>query len=118
MDLKQIILMRTDIGMGAGKMVSQGAHASLKATVENMDDTRVLEWLYNDSFTKVVLEVKSEEELLQVVDVAKYRGLITAVIVDDGRTVFDGVSTLTCAAIGPDYREEFIGITDHLNLLS
>lgn len=114
--MKQIIVMRKDLKMPTGKMVAQGAHASMKATVMHMEDPRVKEWL-SGLFTKVVVGVSSEEELLQVHQAALDAGLITEKIVDSGLTVFDGVHTLTCIAVGPDTHENLKPITGNLKLL-
>ena len=64
---KQMIVMRKDLNMRKGKMVAQGAHASMKATLEYMDHPYVKGWL-EGSFTKVVVAVASLDELF-VVDV-------------------------------------------------
>lgn len=115
-DLKQIIVMRKDLGMRAGKMVAQGAHASLAATLENLDDLRVEQWLQG-AFAKVCVRVESEDELLAIRDAATAAGLIVATITDSGRTEFHGVPTITCIAVGPDTAEQLQPITGHLRLL-
>jgi len=114
--LKQVIVIRKDLGMTAGKMVSQGAHASMKATLENMDDERVKEWLAG-IFTKICVRVESEEELFQVCRAAEDAGLIAAPIQDAGRTMFNHVPTWTALAVGPDTDENLEPITGHLKLL-
>jgi peptidyl-tRNA hydrolase, PTH2 family len=115
-DLKQIIVMRKDLGMRAGKMVAQGAHASLAAALANLDDPRVEQWL-DGLFAKVCVRVESEDELLAVRDAAQASGLLVAVITDAGRTEFHGVPTITCIAVGPDTAEQLQPITGHLRLL-
>lgn len=114
--MKQIIVMRKDLGMRAGKMVAQGAHASLGATLKHQDDPRVKEWLAN-SFTKICVRVDSEEELLAVYSPAGDHGLIRCLITDNGKTEFGGVPTMTCAAIGPDTDDALNPVTGHLKLL-
>jgi len=114
--MKQVILMRTDLGMRKGKMVAQGAHASMKATVLHMDNPCVKEWLA-DKFTKAVVKVGSAEELMEYVNTAAEHRVIAETIVDEGRTTFDYVPTLTCAAIGPDTEERIDKITGGLKLL-
>lgn len=52
-------------------------------------------------FTKVVLGVETEEELLAIYEAAKEAGLPTSVIQDMGATEFKGVPTHTTCAIGP-----------------
>lgn len=114
--MKQIIVMRTDLNMRKGKMVAQGAHASLKATLENLEDPRVKEWLAG-AFTKICVRVDSGEELRYVLYAALDSGLIAAEIIDNGLTEFGGVKTLTCCAIGPDTPENLEPVTGHLRLL-
>lgn len=114
--LKQIIVMRKDLGMRAGKMVAQGAHASLAATLDNIDDPRVQQWLQG-AFAKVCVRVESEDELLAVHAAATAAGLIVAIITDSGRTEFHGVPTITCIAVGPDTHDNLSPVTGHLRLL-
>ena len=62
-DAKQVIVMRKDLGMRKGKMIAQGAHASMKVLVDLAqlrDDTLAIpldaatrEWLVGGRFTKV-----------------------------------------------------------------
>jgi len=119
---KQVIVMRTDLNMRKGKMIAQGAHASLKVLLDN-DDIRESagwtargEWL-DGVFTKICLRVDSEEELLELHSIAMLAGLHSALITDAGRTEFGGVPTNTCLAIGPEYPEDLDPITGHLKLL-
>lgn len=114
--MKQIIVMRKDLKMPRGKEIAQGAHASMKATLLHMDDPRVKEWL-SGLFTKIAVGVNNEEELLQVYESAKQAGLIAELITDSGLTVFNGVPTNTCIAVGPDTHENLQPITGHLKLL-
>lgn len=114
--MKQILVMRKDLGMRKGKMIAQGAHASLSAILENLEHSNVKEWL-SGNFTKIAVSVDSLEELLEVVDKANKALLITRVITDAGLTEFGGVPTITCAAIGPASHDELQSITGHLKLL-
>lgn len=113
---RQIIVMRNDLNMRKGKMVAQGAHASLKVTLENLDSPNVKAWLA-DSFTKIALRVESEQELKDIYNSAKAAGIICSIILDAGKTEFAGVPTLTCCAIGPATKDEIDKITGHLRLL-
>lgn len=114
--MKQMIVMRKDLNMRKGKMVAQGAHASMKATLENLNHPSVREWL-SGRFTKVAVSVDSEQELLAVYDRAKEAGLVTALVTDAGLTEFGGVPTNTCIAVGPATHDELLPITGHLKLL-
>lgn len=102
--------------MRKGKIGAQCAHASLASYLENTLDLRMMTWLQGP-FAKICVSVDSEEEFDDVVRKAEEAGLITRVIVDQGRTEFNGVPTKTVAAIGPDTHEELAPITGHLKLL-
>lgn len=108
--------MRHDLKMPVGKLISQGAHASMKATLLNMEREEVKEWLAG-KFTKIAVLVRSEEELLEVYDRAREAGLIAELVTDAGLTVFNGVPTNTCIAVGPATHEALVPITGHLKLL-
>lgn len=130
---KQIIVMRKEFMVDGkkvtprkGKFVSQGAHAVLGAILNQMEvndltnyqlrqlyldrDSALYHWL-NNAFTKVCCVVETEEELLEVYNKAKDKGLISCLITDKGLTEFGGVATITCCAIGPAWDDELIGIT-------
>lgn len=97
-------------------MIAQGAHASMAVAVLYPDDDRVIEWLVGD-FTKIVVQVNSEEELLSIKDNADDHGLIVELIVDNGKTEFNGVKTPTCLAIGAAEDVDLEPVTGHLKLL-
>ena len=119
MQTKQVIVLRKDLNMRKGKMVAQGAHASMAAILDlggfendgevdyfSLQLTSPLkEWL-EGRFTKVCVSVNSEEELLNVYNLAKHAGLICSLIKDAGLTEFDGVPTYTAVAVGPAEVEE------------
>jgi len=130
---KQVIVVRKDLNMRKGKMVAQGAHASMAAILDQMslrhDPTGIQEkslvleigtplesWI-NGLFTKVCVSVDSESELIEIYEKAKATGLIASIITDEGLTEFNGVPTKTCIAIGPNWLEEVNEITGHLKLL-
>ncbi|HVV82686.1 MAG TPA: aminoacyl-tRNA hydrolase, partial [Kofleriaceae bacterium] len=129
---KQVIVMRKDLNMRKGKMIAQGAHASLKVFLDRraggtpepaaggtftftLDDA-MAEWL-GGRFTKVCVGVTSEAALDDVVARARAAGLPCALIVDAGATEFHGVPTPTCCAVGPAWSEDVDAITGTLPLL-
>lgn len=123
---KQVILVRTDLNMGAGKIASQVAHASMKVFFDRktMDGRRMEIMLTSDmydwvdgEFTKVILAVDNEDQLLVNYVNAQNAGLPCALIQDNGHTVFNGVKTFTTAAIGPANPDLINKITGHLKLL-
>ena len=129
--IKQVIVMRKDLGMRKGKMVAQGAHASMKVFFDRIHSQRKeagvidLEFSVNEDmlywiegkFAKICVSVNSEEELLSVYEQAKEAKLPVALITDAGATEFNGVPTNTCLAIGPAKNEEIDKITGNLKLL-
>ena len=136
MSHKQVIVMRKDLGMRKGKMVAQGAHASLKAVLDqgrksygdeglsgsrqdsfDIPLTPALESWITGNFKKVCVYVNSEVELLELYEKAKAAGLICSLITDSGLTEFNGVPTNTCIAVGPDFEDKVDTITGGLPLL-
>lgn len=135
-DIKQVIVMRTDLNMRKGKMIAQGAHASIAfltdhgqnvhsyypgdgshrytLEVELTDDQ--MRWI-NGIFKKICVRVDSEKELLDICEAASEAGLTVNLIQDAGLTEFGGVLTYTCCAIGPNDSEVIDKITGELKLL-
>jgi PTH2 family peptidyl-tRNA hydrolase len=123
---KQVIVMRKDLNMRKGKMIAQGAHASLKVLLDagSLDGDRftlalspsLAQWL-GGRFTKVCVSVDSEVALDAVVEKARAAGVPCALVVDAGHTEFHGVPTKTCCAVGPAWTDEVDAITGGLPLL-
>lgn len=130
--LKQVIVMRTDLNCRKGKMIAQGAHAAMAFMSRHLDingpesdgmskahlsltEGQVL-WLEN-SFTKIVVGVDSEEELLNIHQLAQANGIASYIVTDNGATEFHGIPTKTCLALGPDYSSRLDPITGELRLL-
>jgi len=126
MEHKQIIVLRKDLNMRKGKMVAQGAHASMRAILNGARregdvlciplDGRNEPWLCG-RFKKICVSVSSESELLKLHQQALDAGLITALIQDAGLTEFGGVPTYTALAIGPDEDAKIDELTKNLPLL-
>jgi len=114
--MKQVIVVRRDLKMRRGKEISQGAHASLKATLDYIDHPYVKEWLA-DIFTKIGVYVDSEKELLELYDrVSNDSDIPCSLIRDNGQTEFKGVDTYTAVAVGPAPRNMIDEFTGHLKL--
>ena len=125
MNTKQVIVMRRDLKMRRGKEIAQGAHASMAfltrlwdRSVSDVLDLSPVQrhWLLN-SFIKICCKVNSLDELMEIHDQARIVGLEVHLITDDGRTEFDGIPTVTCLAVGPDYCDLIDRVTGHLELL-
>ena len=85
---KQAIVLRKDLNMRKGKMVAQGAHASLAAILglevpsAGSDNSLVIQldertrpWL-EGRFKKICLSVNSEQELLDIYAKAQAAGMV------------------------------------------
>lgn len=112
---KQVLIIRKDLNMRRGKECSQCAHASMKVVLENMEHPDVKAWL-SAAFTKVVVTADTEDQLRDLYNEAIDAGIVTAMIIDSGKTEFNGVPTLTVLAIGPGLSEDIDKITGHLKL--
>lgn len=112
MELKQVIVVRSDLKMGKGKAAAQVAHAAIAASDQSKWRR---EWL-GAGQKKTVLKVTSESELLSVLEQARRAKLPTALIEDAGHTQLEP-GTKTCVGIGPAPEGELDAITGKLKLL-
>lgn len=127
---KQVILVRVDLEMSLGKLLAQVNHACMGSILLNKEylefqNKKFLgipiteknnDWFEN-SFTKTILQVNSEEELRSYYKQAIELGLPAVLIEDNGRTEFNGVKTATTVGIGPDNRKLIDKVTGRLPLL-
>lgn len=136
---KMVIVVRKDLKMPRGKIAAQASHAAVGAVIkamfgERLDksnfgidgekfevtkpafvDNATKDWLVGE-FTKICVCVESEEELMTIYYKAEKSGLNVCLITDNGHTVFNGVPTKTCLAIGPTYSSLVDPITKELKL--
>ena len=120
--VKQVIVMRKDLNLSKGRLVTQGAHASiafLTDLIKEYEGEQIQlteaqkEWIYG-TFYKICVGVDSEKELLDIGYNAVMLGLSVKYIEETGG--FDK-PTVTCIAIGPDYSSKIDPVTKHLKLL-
>ena len=112
---KQVIVVRTDIKMGKGKLAAQVAHASLGSFLNCKKKEWKKKWLLTGA-KKVVLKVNSKDELLKIYKLVKINKLPCYLVVDAGKTQLEP-GTITCLGIGPAPEKEIDKITGHLKLL-
>ena len=125
--VKQVIVVRKDLKMPQGKLCAQVAHASL-AAISNRGyihdgtkslniqlDDPAMKW-FKEDFTKVIVYVKSEEDLRKIYEKAREHRISCSLIKDAGRTVFSEPTYTTCA-VGPGWEEDVDGITGSLPLV-
>lgn len=110
--MKQIIVVRKDLKLSKGKLAAQVAHAAVEAAEKSKWKK---EWL-KDMQKKSVLGCSNLEELMEIYNNAKERGLPVSLIKDAGRTEIPP-GTTTCIGIGPAPEEYIDKVTGRLKLL-
>lgn len=110
-----------DLGMGTGKIASQAGHAYLGAFLQ-CKDSQILQ-KYHAEFpihpgTKICLELKNLDQLLNAEQLAKEAGLSFFRVTDSGCTnFFGGEPTITALGIGPATKSQINHITRRLQLM-
>jgi len=117
---KMVLVVRTDLGMGKGKMCAQCAHAAIEAYKQAFTGTprqkKCLTVWDNFGSTKIAVKANSEAELLGLYERARERGIVAAYIRDAGHTQV-APGSVTVLAIGPEEVGAVDSITSHLKLL-
>jgi peptidyl-tRNA hydrolase, PTH2 family len=115
--MKQVIVARTDLDMGKGKLAAQVAHASLSAADEAA--RRHEDWYHEwrqEGQAKIVVKAGSEDELRELFKRAKSLRLPAYLVQDKGLTQLEP-GTITCLGIGPGPDETIDSVTGKLKLL-
>lgn len=110
-ELKQVILVRTDISMSKGKAAAQVAHAAVEAVLKS-NKKLISNWRLNGA-KKITLKVESIEEIKKYKRLADENDLENSLISDAGHTEL-APGTITCLAIGPDAEIKIDKITGDL----
>lgn len=108
--MKQVIIFRTDLKIGKGKLAAHAAHAAITGyeRVKSKNPAIVKEWL-SEGQKKIVLKVKNENELVELYE--KVRRTVPAELIHDAGLTQVEPGTLICLVIGPwkeDEIDEFI----------
>ena len=100
-DLKMVLCIRTDLGMGKGKIVAQACHAATGAikTAERVTP-KLCAKFWRGGSAKIALKCPSEEMMMKINAAAREAKLVTYVVCDAGRTQIAAGSKTVCA-IGP-----------------
>jgi PTH2 family peptidyl-tRNA hydrolase len=116
-EYKQVLVFRSDLKMGKGKIAAQAGHAAVSAAQDAYKHHRKWweAWLFEGQ-RKIAVKVPSEKDLGELEEAADRLGLPHALIVDRGLTqVPEG--TITCVGIGPAPAEMVDKLTSKLPLL-
>jgi PTH2 family peptidyl-tRNA hydrolase len=117
MKLKQAIIIRTDLGMGKGKIAGQVAHAAVQAaeSIRRYCPDWYYSWLDEDQ-TRIILKVDNEVKLQELARNAFDSNINPAKIYDAGRTQLEP-NTFTTLGIGPAPEEKIDPLIRDLKLL-
>lgn len=112
-DLKQVIVLRDDLEMSRGKMISQACHASLEA-YERASKDDAGEWRSKGA-KKIALQ-KGDRSLEEMFEEAKRMGLPAYLVKDAGHTEVEP-GTVTALGIGPGDKDKIDQISSELKLI-
>ncbi len=116
MELKQVIIVRSDLGLGKGKIAAQSSHAS----VEAMENARIKEpdWVEQwkeQGQKKVVLKISGKEELVNLFQ--QMKGELPCALIKDAGKTQTSHGEITCFACGPAPEAKINKHTKELKLL-
>lgn len=114
---KQMIVVRTDLGMSKGKAMTQACHVAVKASIMalNADPETYNAW-DDEGYKKVTCKASSLDELKRLETASIDAGLPHYLVADRGYTELPA-GTITALAIGPALNERIDPITANLKLL-
>ena len=115
-NVKQVIVVRTDLDMGKGKIAAQVGHACVLGAeyVRKSKPEWFSEWWKGQE--KIVLKVSNLKELEQVKLGAIEIGVPWSEVTDAGHTQI-APGTVTCISLGPAPEEKIDKITGDLKLM-
>ncbi|OXV08131.1 hypothetical protein Egran_04107 [Elaphomyces granulatus] len=117
-EVKLVLVVRTDLGMGKGKIAAQCSHATLacyKYYMSKSPGSPILKRWERGGQAKVALQVRTEEEMLLLQAQALSLGLCARVIQDAGRTQIASGSRTVLGILGP--KSVVDSVTGNLKLL-
>ena len=114
--IKQVIVVRTDLEMGKGKIAAQVGHACVLGAenVRKSNPKWFNEWWNGQE--KIVVKVSNPKELEEVKKHAIDLGVPWSEVTDAGHTQI-APGTTTCISLGPAPSELIDKITGNLKLL-
>jgi peptidyl-tRNA hydrolase len=100
-ELKMWIILRKDLKITAGKLSAQIGHVVGTCMVLSDRKSRETVDLYMAmAQPKITVGVKTEDQLVEMVGLARAAGLVAVMVEDAARTEFSG-RTLSAAVVGP-----------------
>ncbi|XP_034946084.1 peptidyl-tRNA hydrolase 2, mitochondrial-like [Chelonus insularis] len=114
-EYKMVLVVRTDLKMGKGKIAAQCCHAAVSNYKSARKYKDLLAGWEDCGQKKIAVKVDSLEDLHTVASCARSRGLIVNVIADAGHTQVAAGSHTVCG-IGPGPSNLIDEVTGHLKL--
>ncbi len=116
MELKQAIIVRSDLGMEKGKIAAQSSHAS----VEAMEKARLKEEEWVEKWKeqgqkKIVLKISGKDELVKLFE--QMKGELPCALIKDAGKTQTNPGEITCFACGPAPEAKINKHTKELKLL-
>ncbi|KAK3343984.1 peptidyl-tRNA hydrolase PTH2-domain-containing protein [Lasiosphaeria hispida] len=124
-ECKLVLVVRTDLGMTKGKIAAQCGHATLacyktlfRASQKDPQgaEAKLLHHWERFGQAKIAVQIKGEDEMLELMGKAHSLAVTAEVIQDAGRTQIESGSR-TVLGIGPAPKSVVDQITGHLKLL-
>ncbi|CAL8078111.1 unnamed protein product [Calicophoron daubneyi] len=115
--MKLVLVVRTDLNMGKGKIAAQCSHATLSCFEDaQQSHPELLEAWEDQGQPKIVLKANSYEELELLSAQAESLGLVNCIIHDAGHTQVEP-GTATVLGIGPGVASVIDQVSGHLKLM-
>ncbi|GAB1861444.1 peptidyl-tRNA hydrolase [Camponotus japonicus] len=112
---KLILVIRTDLKMGKGKVAAQCSHAAVAAYKAARKHPKILKAWEESGQAKITLKVDSEAALVEIAKQAKAVGLLSNIVHDAGHTQIPAGSKTVCG-VGPGPAKLIDQVTGHLKL--
>ena len=115
--MKQVLVVRTDLGMGRGKMAVQCSHAAVSSAEQAR--TKFRNWYdkwMREGQAKIALKVKDEDQLLELEKRARVIPIPAYLVRDMGLTQVP-TGSITCLGLGPAPVDTVDALTGKLRLL-
>ena len=114
--IKQVIVVRNDLGMGKGKIAAQVGHACVLGAehVRKSNPTWFEDWWLGQE--KIVVKVENQKELDEIKKQAISLNIPWSEVTDAGHTQI-APGTTTCISLGPAPEELIDKVTGDLKLL-
>lgn len=84
----QYIFVNKGLGMSAGKLAAQAAHASVES-YRISDPVLIERWYEGKHYTKLVMQARDERHLETIERYLTERGIKSVLIIDEGMTEID-----------------------------